>query len=409
MILSSRSGNREIRARLSEAAIVGTSWRVIGSGAASRDPYGVAAYYRAVRIAAEALAGLQPTVWTGEGALRRRAGGRVAAFLARRPNPVQTSYGFRETIGESDRTRGNAYVWLIRDKDSGFPLEWWALHPDQVTVVATRSGPVYEVRCGQRWVDPPGRGRATYALSALDVLHIRGFGNGGELVAPSPVELFADTLLAARERQAAESRFYKGGMRQSVAAVFPGEVKRDQARRFADGWQADYGGTENDDKLRVIGGGATLQTIGLSMRDAQFVESIGLTVREAARIVGTPASWLEEPGSAAPLEQELSRWLRLGIGPLCQRVEGAINEHPAFGLSRPSRYVGMDTDGFVRGDLKTEADIVHQQVQSGVLLPDEARALLGYEPLPDGLGQIPQIVPVGGSAAGVPIPTPTAT
>ena len=42
-------------------------------------------------------------------------------------------------------------------------------------------------------------------------------------------------------------------------------------------------------------------------------------------------------------------------------------------------------------------------MQSGVLLPDEARHELGYEPYPDGIGQIPQITPVGGAPNAIPM------
>jgi hypothetical protein len=41
--------------------------------------------------------------------------------------------------------------------------------------------------------------------------------------------------------------------------------------------------------------------------------------------------------------------------------------------------------------------VLQQRVQSGILLIDEARHILGYDPLPGGVGQIPQITPVGGA------------
>lgn len=411
MILTGRAGDREVRSRLSEAEVLGSDWQVLGPslGTGAGNPYGVAAFYRGVRLTAEAIGSLVLNVYSGEGPQRSRvAGSRVARFLASRPNAQQSSFGFRETIAESIATRGNAYVWLMIDPSSGQVVEWWALHPDQVTVAKVRGELVYNVVVKPGYVDPTGRGgTAKYELSAREMLHVRGFGDGGTIVAPSPVELHADALMAARERQKHESRFYQSGTAQALAAIFPGDVKRDQANQYREHWEATYGGASNAGRLRILGGGADLKPIGLSLRDAQFVESLMLTVDEAARMTGVPASLLGGD-QAVPLEQELGRWLRFGLGPLCCRIEAALNEHPSFGFSRPRAYAAFDTDGFVRGDVKTEADIVHAHVQSGILLVDEARAVLGLDPLPNGLGQIPQIVPVGGSPVGVPaLPTPT--
>jgi hypothetical protein len=56
----------------------------------------------------------------------------------------------------------------------------------------------------------------------------------------------------------------------------------------------------------------------------------------------------------------------------------------------------FDVGASIRGDRQTEADITLKKVQSGQWLVDEARALDGLPPLPDGAGQIPQVVPVGG-------------
>jgi hypothetical protein len=51
------------------------------------------------------------------------------------------------------------------------------------------------------------------------------------------------------------------------------------------------------------------------------------------------------------------------------------------------------------------ATVQHSQIQAGTLLPDEARADNGRPPLPDGLGQIPQVTPVGGAPNPAPLPT----
>jgi hypothetical protein len=50
-----------------------------------------------------------------------------------------------------------------------------------------------------------------------------------------------------------------------------------------------------------------------------------------------------------------------------------------------------------RGDWTTEVESIVSLTQAGVILPDTGAAELGFPPLPDGAGQIPQITPVGGA------------
>jgi hypothetical protein len=67
-------------------------------------------------------------------------------------------------------------------------------------------------------------------------------------------------------------------------------------------------------------------------------------------------------------------------------------------------YPEFFADEFIRVDAATKAQVRHWDVQSGVLLPDEARADVGREPLPPlpddpakEPGKVPQVTPVGGA------------
>lgn len=402
MILKTTSGAVRVEARTPDYIVPpagGSTW------AAKVDPSdvaGIPAFAAAVRIKSQAIASTSLGVWRGEGADRVRVTSAWQAKLfGASPNPVQTTFGFWEAVGESLAYRGNAYVWLNQDPATGRVVEWWVLHPDQVMVGQTSSGrPVYKVRVQSGYVDPTGRGAATYTLTAESMLHVRGSGAGGLLVAPSPVETFAASLGASISRQKHEKRVYDKGSAIQVAIELPQTITRQQADEFRQLWRETYGGSGGD-STAVLGGGATLRPIGMTLKDAAFVESQQLSVDECARIVGVPASLLARSDDSTPLEQELARWLRFGLGPELERIEGALEAHPALFPAGSRVYPEFHTGEFVRGDLLTEAQVAHMRVQTGILTPDEARAMLGLDPLPDGLGAIPQVVAVGGSPVGM--------
>jgi HK97 family phage portal protein len=264
--------------------------------------------------------------------------------------------------------------------------------------------------------DPVGGGPGQYTVSDDTVLHIRGHGDGGMREAPTPIQVFRDALQNPIGRMRHEARMWRKGTAIQQVVVFPTGVTADQADTWKEQWNNDMNGTDGE-TTGVLGGGATLQPIGMTLADAQFAEMSRLTVHDAAWISGVPANLLgaqvEHP--VPNLEQDLATWLRFGVGPELERIESAVAADEQImplgtGGSSGSIYPQFYTEGFVRGELITEANIMHLRIQDGTLTPDEARAQLGYPPHPDGMGAMPQMTPVGGPpnpglGGGTPVPS----
>lgn len=373
---------------------------------------GVPAFTRAVRIAAEAVASLRMRVWTGEGIDRKAVGTGWQADLFRGAvSELQTRFQFWETVEESLSKRGNAYVWKSVDPTTGRATRLVALHPDQVLPIWTRAGELtYHVVVTAGFVDPTGHGYGFYVVGAETILHIRGHGDGGQLVAPSPIQVYRDALGAGIAKLRYEARLYKKSTAIRLAVEFPERMTTEKAAAWRDMWRQTYESGDGE-STAVLGGGGQLKPIGMTMSDTQFIESQNFTVSEMARIVGVPASMLDSgthKSDSTPVtpEHEKTRWLSYGLGPRLERIESAVLADPHLFMPGSVIYPAFDTQRFIRGDLQTEADIALKKVQSGQWLVDDARALDGYEPLPNGWGQIPQIVPVGGGANPIPTPLP---
>lgn len=399
MILAGRGGvNRELRvANLhipTRSAGYGGGVAVTGDTA-----LGVPAVDAAINQAAQAVACLTMRVWRGVKVNRQEVTSTWQARLfAGPPNPVQTWFDFWETAEASMTARRNAYIW--RTVEKGRPVALWALHPDQVAAVATSSGASYRVAVGGGWMDPTGEGRARQVdVDDATLLHVRGPGGGGRLTAPSPIEVHRHSIGAALAQQRYQEGFYAKGSQVGLAVLLPERMNQAQAQAWRSMWQATYGGPENAGKTAVLGGGATVQQIGLSQQDAQFVESAQLTVSDVARIFNWPASLLGADSQARPIspEHELTRMVRYALAPRLARWEAALAADPTLFGPGARDYPGFDREGLIRADVATQTDADAKNVQSGILLVDEVRAERGLPPLPDGLGQIPQITPVGGA------------
>jgi len=378
-----------------------------GVGPASEgDMRGIPAINRAARMRAEAIASLRLCCWSGYGQdrVKREGPGIWQSQLFSRPaNEWQTRFEFWDTVEESMAYRNNAYIWKNTDPATDRVIEWYALHPNQVSC---QSNGKYEITITDGFIDPVGRGRGRYVVDDRTIIHIRGHGDGGTLEAPTLIQQFRNAVAGPVGRQKHEERMWRRGTALQVGIEFPQGVSSQQADEWRESWRSNYEGTSGE-TTAVVGGGAKITPIGMTAADAQYVEMAKLTVMDASRIMGVPANLLgaQLERSVPNLEQDLATWLRFGLSPECERIESALEaDTELFGGAQT--YPAFDTQEFVRGDLLTEATILGSLVQQGILLPDEARAKIwgGLDPLPGGLGQIPQVTPVGGAPNAMKMP-----
>lgn len=364
---------------------------------AAKTVQGIPALHLGARLRAEAVAQLRIQTWRGEDDDAVHVDSWQERFLNRpRANPQQDRFTFWETMEESLAYRNNAWIWKVKDP-GGRVLEWYALHPDQV---AEGSRAQWIVKTMDGYVDPTGRGPAYYTLDEDTILHVRGHGTGGKRVAPSPIEVFREALAAPINRMRHENRMWQRGTALQQAVEFPPGVTKEKAEEWRDEFDARHSGTDGATTM-VVGAGAKVQKIGMTMADAQYVDMAMLTVQDSARIIAVPDQLLmAQLKDRQQIEDQLSLWLRFGLGSELGRIEAALlgdeDLFPSVGRGAGIRPV-FKTDGFVRGDLLTEAQIMHLRIQDGTLLPDEARKQMGYPPLPGGVGMIPQVTPVGGA------------
>jgi HK97 family phage portal protein len=400
MILATREGTN-VRTTFGEIGIPPRPPAMAGGQTVTHHAArGVPAVNLAVRIAAQSVAVLDLGVFRGTGQTRERVStGWRARLFAEPPNGHQTWFEVKETIEESLSFRGNAFVWKTVDPATSQVVELWALHPDQVAPRMDAGRLVWRVTVGRGFVDPVGQGDGVYTVGPETILHIRGHGGGGAMLAPSPIELHRRTIGAALAKIAHEATTYERGASIGLAVTYPETMTPEKARAWRDLWRETYEGPQNAGRTAVLGGGASIQRIGLSMTDTQFVEAMQFGVEEVARIFNVQPSLLGVQRSDRPLspEHEEDRWLRYGLGPRLARIEQALRADPQLFGPGSRVYPRFLTEDVVRGDLITEDAIAHQQIQDGRLMPDEWRIPRGLPPLPNGLGMIPQIVPVGGA------------
>lgn len=405
MILTSRTGNVEVRAKgdwpgwafgANPLSVPPPTWR---GGVSQSDVGGIPAADAAVRIASEGVAGMDPGVFRGDGLDRLEVNTTwQARFFNGQPNEDEPWDSVWQQTEASMTTERNAYWWLVLD--AGRVATVQVVDPCLVTPKRENGRKVFSVQQQSKRI----------IVGTDRILHFKGRGAPGALAGTNPVDAFCSTWGASIHRTSYEEEFYERGLGQAIAVTFPEGVNLQDARAFQEMMLQSHGGAGNQHKPRIFSGGAQVTTIGISPKDAQFIEGMNLTVEEVSRIYGVPESLLGGAGaknSASPItpEHEMTRWLRYGLAPRLRVIAAHINHHPAFFGAGARDSFAWETGDAVVGDVIVEDAIAHNRIQDGRGTVNEWRATKGLPPVP--WGDEPQATPVGGAPNPGMTPNPT--
>jgi len=393
LILAGQRGNREYRADFGSSAI--PSYTSFMGLAASGVTYNVATAIgvptvgACIRLLSETVGSLPLCVFEGEDAGKREATESWQyRLLSEQPNPDCSPFDFLSDIEASIETCGNAFVRKFKSR--GRVVALYVLNPSTVTVKRTEgNNKVFEI----------GIGRDKETLSSAEVLHVRGFAPYGGDVGLSPIAQHREALSSALAGQQFQGNFYANDATPPSYIAVPGPLTRDQGKEMLQMWNANHQGSANRGNMGILFNGSEIKQLGMPLVDAQWIETQTRSDELAARIYLGPAASLLSgvaAGSAVKTEEETLRFMNFALRPRLARIEGAFKSDLDL-FAGTSLYPQFDIDDFLRADAATRAEVQHKQVQSGVLLPDEARAEEGRPPLPNGAGQIPQLTPVGGA------------
>ena len=293
------------------------------------------------------------------------------------PNDRMTSYTWRSTFMLHLMMRGNAYAKLKFDRTgrvSGFQI----LHPDFVEPYLYK---------GKIFYKNTNEG-ASETLDSGEVLHIRNFSDDG-IEGKSPLTYARESVgmaLAANDYAAA---MYEngGGLRGIVETPIPLDQK--QADFMRENFLRVMRNYKETGSIGVLDRGAKFQQIALSPKDAQFIESSNMTVREIARFFGVPLHLIGdlERATFGNIEHQSIEFVTHTIRPIVKNFEDELNRRVIRKSDRSNYFFRFNLDSLLRGDTQARAQYYSQMLNAGVMSLDEVRRLENMNPIADGLGK----------------------
>lgn len=272
---------------------------------------------------------------------------------------------------------GNAFIATPRDR-LGRVVGLVPLDPQRVQVEVVDGAVQFRV------ASAPG------VYGAADIMHLTGLVMPGAVRGMSPIAAARDVVEAASAAQRAGSQHFANAAVPPAVIRVPaaagagpnqGEADRDRALRIAAAWNETHGGVSNAGKVGVLIGGAELQSVAVSNRDSQWLESRQFAVQEIARIFGVPPHLIADSSNSTSwgsglAEQNLA-FGQFALRPWIERIESGHNRLLAGEV--PGGFVKLNLDALLRASLSDRYASYATGISAGMLTPNEARA---WEELP---------------------------
>jgi HK97 family phage portal protein len=308
--------------------------------------------------------------------------------LKEEPNDEQSAFDFWQDAAMSVETTGNAFIWKavarrpVRDDGD---IQLFLLDPSNVQVKRDDANrKYYEVwRSGRREQVP-----------ASQILQIRGWtATPGADMGVSPITLYRETLGAALAARQFQSSFYTSGGNIPGIISVPDQPPQEALDRFQLELEQRHAGVS---RPLVLTRGATWQTTGISMRDAEYVlqqrfndEQICRMFRINPRMVGL----LLETQKAE--DEDIDHFLQVDMAPRIRRIEMALGRDRDLFPTDSDLFPRFNIDAVLRPSLRARYGAYKDGLQAGFLLANEAREKEDLPPVQ--WGDVIQQTPVGGA------------
>lgn len=370
---------------------------VNGLPVSSEDAVGLSTAAQAIRTPASLIAGLPLDVYdvSQDRKTRTLSRGKWQNQLLDQPDPFRPGFDFWSDLSSHVDGYGNAIALKLRNP-AGRVEALMLLEPERVHLEV-------DERTRERTYCYRREDGSRLEIPGSNILHVRGWDPCGEPWACSPIDRHRAAIGKTLARSRFEERFLQNDARPGIVIKMPQNVARHQAEEWLEVWDARHRGPSNQGKTALLGGGADLATIPVSLKDSQFIEGEQFTVGEMARIFDWPEELLGG-NSARPFVEVMGRMVRLHLMPRIARIESALGDDPDLFGARSKFRPFFDVSDLLRGDAAVMASVFHQLIQVGAITPNEARVPLGWPPLEG--GDDLQKTPVGGAPNGQPAEPP---
>lgn len=298
-------------------------------------------------------------------------------------NPNTSAMSGREATLGHLLTWGNSYAQVVRNRlPSRDVIRLQPIGPDIVDPRMNNSGElVYDVYDRET-------GNVADTLRRDEVLHVPGISFDG-MQGYSTVRIARSVLRAGMAQDREAERFITRGIRPPGAVKFPPGKKfadEKQAIKYRDTFRRLHSQEEGSLNVLILEDGADWMQLGVDPVSAQLLESRAFSIQEVCSIYHVPPHMVGSVSKVTSwgsgIEEMTIGFVVYALLPILRRVEQEYNRK-LFARDR-TLFCEHVLSGLLRGDTLKQAQAIQIYMQWGLLTVNEARRLLGWNPIPGG-------------------------
>lgn len=320
----------------------------------------------------------------------------MAGFLALEPNPRHTWTNFIEMMVYWLCFKDNAYAVIFRNLE-GDPVK---VVPVQSTAVSERV--VYDrFGGGEIWYDVTAStqqeqqllGDVMLKVPERDMIHIRkrmidGFSGYGTLIAGQDTLEIMQSIEKYRNNIFSEDGQLRGVFTMAKEAPELGEPQFQRVRQQFKELMSRF--RELTAPI-ILEGGMTFTPISSKPSDMELTKQFEAQVGQMCRLMRVPPHkiFLMDGSKYANMESQDKSYVSDVLVPIAKAIEGQF--HKKMNPDRKFRlryFFEIDRDQMMVRDTVQERESVIKAAERGIIELDEARAMLGKNPLLNGAGQV---------------------
>lgn len=337
--------------------------------------------YRCVSLIARGVGSVPWKLYRGETCLETHP----LLNLLQAPNPGQSLTRFMEAITSYLLLSGNVYIEAVMPEQE--PIELYLLRPDRVRVVPGRGG------VPEAFLYTLGGKSLTIPVDPLNgmsrILHIKTFNPLHDWYGMSPIEAAAHSIDQHNAVAGHNLALLQNGARPSGAFIMKPDcdgkiMTAEQRSTLRQDLKDVYESVRNAGRIMILEGDFDWKEMGTSPKDLDFIEGKYLSAREIAQVYGIPPMLVGVPGDATFSNYKEARYhlWEDTILPHLEMIKGELNKWltPLFGNNL---CLDFDLDSIPALAPKREA-LWGKLEKASFLTLNEKRAIVGYEPVPNG-------------------------
>jgi HK97 family phage portal protein len=263
--------------------------------------------------------------------------------------------------------RGNAYAYIKTD-GKGAVVELIPLDPDKMTIEISVN---YN---GPAWYHYLDQNNKPITFPAGNILHLKTLSRDG-IKGMSIIEQAREAIglsLAAEEHG---SRILSNGAAIRGILQTDGTLNDSAYERLKKRFSEVYSGLHNAGKVAILESGMKWQNIGMTSKDAEFLDLRRFQVADIARVFRVPPHLAGDLDKAtfSNIEQQSLEFVQFCMLPWFTKWEEALSRDLFWPSDRGQYYVEVLVDNLVRGDIKTRYEAYSVGRNNGWLSVNEIR------------------------------------